>query len=110
MSLFLKNVFLFLFYQSGKTSKTFKPRKNVTEANESHNFDVSKHASTTLGSGNLRLAVTLPEGEDINEWVAVNSEFLSSLLLKHISYLILQVCFILILVLVKTYLVVNLGV
>jgi hypothetical protein len=29
----------------------------------------------TLGSGNLRLAVTLPEGEDLNEWLAVNSMF-----------------------------------
>lgn len=27
----------------------------------------------TLGSGNLRLAVALPEGEDLNEWVAVNT-------------------------------------
>lgn len=34
-----------------------------------------KHAAATLGSGNLRLAVMLPEGEDLNEWVAVNSEF-----------------------------------
>jgi len=33
-----------------------------------------KHAAATLGSGNLRQAVTLPEGEDLNEWVAVNSE------------------------------------
>lgn len=33
-----------------------------------------KHAAATLGSGNLRLAVMLPEGEDLNEWVAVNSE------------------------------------
>lgn len=32
-----------------------------------------KHAATTLGSGNLRLAVILPEGEDLNEWVAVNT-------------------------------------
>merc|ERR1719311_314193 len=32
-----------------------------------------KHAAATLGSGNLRLAVMLPEGEDINEWVAVNT-------------------------------------
>lgn len=32
-----------------------------------------KHAAVTLGSGNLRLAVMLPEGEDLNEWVAVNS-------------------------------------
>ena len=33
-----------------------------------------KHAAATLGSGNLRLAVMLPEGEDLNEWIAVNSE------------------------------------
>jgi MOB kinase activator 1 len=32
-----------------------------------------KQAAATLGSGNLRLAVMLPEGEDLNEWVAVNS-------------------------------------
>jgi len=34
-----------------------------------------KHAAATLGSGNLRLAVLLPEGEDLNEWVAVNSMY-----------------------------------
>lgn len=39
-----------------------------------------KHAAATLGSGNLRLAVMLPEGEDLNEWVAVNSE------LKHLFF------------------------
>jgi MOB kinase activator 1 len=33
-----------------------------------------KHAAATLGSGNLRLAVMLPDGEDLNEWVAVNSK------------------------------------
>lgn len=27
------------------------------------------------GSGNLRLAVVLPEGEDLNEWLAVHSAF-----------------------------------
>lgn len=34
-----------------------------------------KHAAATLGSGNLRNAVALPDGEDLNEWVAVNSKF-----------------------------------
>ena len=33
-----------------------------------------KHAAVTLGSGNLRMAVMLPEGEDLQEWVAVNSK------------------------------------
>lgn len=37
-----------------------------------------KHAAATLGSGNLRNAVQLPEGEDVNEWIAVNSENLRS--------------------------------
>jgi hypothetical protein len=27
------------------------------------------------GSGNLKLAVQLPEGEDLNEWLAVHSMF-----------------------------------
>ncbi|CAM0946205.1 unnamed protein product [Alopecurus aequalis] len=32
-----------------------------------------KHIDATLGSGNLREAVRLPPGEDINEWLAVNT-------------------------------------
>jgi MOB kinase activator 1 len=27
----------------------------------------------TLGSGNMQLAVELPAGEDLNEWLAVNT-------------------------------------
>jgi MOB kinase activator 1 len=27
----------------------------------------------TLGSGNMSLAVELPSGEDLNEWLAVNA-------------------------------------
>lgn len=33
-----------------------------------------KHIDATLGSGNLREAVKLPDGEDLNEWLAVNSK------------------------------------
>lgn len=32
-----------------------------------------KHVQATLGSGNLKLAVQLPDGEDLNEWIAVNT-------------------------------------
>lgn len=32
-----------------------------------------RYAEATLGSGNLRMAVVLPEDEDLNEWLAVNS-------------------------------------
>lgn len=34
---------------------------------------LKKHIDATLGSGNLREAVRLPPGEDLNEWLAVNS-------------------------------------
>lgn len=59
-------------FSGSRSSKTFKPKKNIPEG--THQYDLMKHAAATLGSGNLRLAVMLPEGEDLNEWVAVNSE------------------------------------
>ncbi|CAB0002435.1 unnamed protein product [Nesidiocoris tenuis] len=59
----------FLF--GSRSSKTFKPKKNIPEG--THQYDLMKHAAATLGSGNLRTAVLLPEGEDLNEWVAVNT-------------------------------------
>lgn len=59
----------FLF--SNKASRTFKPKKNVSDS--SYQADLMKHAAATLGSGNLRMAVTLPDGEDLDEWVAVNT-------------------------------------
>lgn len=55
-----------------RSSKTFKPKKNIPEG--SHQYELLKHAEATLGSGNLRAAVMLPEGEDLNEWIAVNSK------------------------------------
>ena len=55
-----------------RSAKTFKPKKNIPEG--SHQYELLKHAEATLGSGNLRQAVMLPEGEDLNEWIAVNSE------------------------------------
>jgi MOB kinase activator 1 len=60
------------FSFSNRSNKTFKPKKNIPEG--THQYDLMKHAAATLGSGNLRNAVQLPEGEDINEWIAVNSE------------------------------------
>lgn len=36
-------------------------------------YQLKKYAEATLGSGNLRLAVVLPEGEDVSEWLAVNT-------------------------------------
>eukprot|EP00049_Salpingoeca_infusionum_P027369 m.31828 g.31828 ORF g.31828 m.31828 type:complete len:79 (-) comp9465_c0_seq2:761-997(-) len=55
-----------------KGSKTFKPKKNIPEG--SHQYNLKKYVDDTLGAGNLALAVKLPDGEDLNEWIAVNSE------------------------------------
>lgn len=49
--------------------KTFKPHKHVPQ-NQTH---LQQYAEATLGSGDLSQAVKLPEGEDICEWVAVNT-------------------------------------
>lgn len=59
------------FNIGSRSYRTFKPKKHIAEG--SHQFELMKYAMQTLGSGNLRLAVALPEGEDLNEWVAVNT-------------------------------------
>lgn len=51
---------VFYFYRSSESPKP--------------NPEYLKHAGSQLGlAGNLRLTVTLPEGEDLNEWLAINS-------------------------------------
>jgi len=56
---------------SNDKNKTFVPKKQFTKGTK--RYELHKHAKATLGSGNLRLAVALPESEDINEWLAVNT-------------------------------------
>ncbi|KAJ8318552.1 hypothetical protein KUTeg_003643 [Tegillarca granosa] len=65
------NMLTTCIFSGSRNNKTFKPKKNIPEG--THQYDLMKHAAVTLGSGNLRLAVMLPEGEDLNEWVAVNT-------------------------------------
>ena len=36
-------------------------------------YQLRQYAEATLGGGSLRKVVKLPEGEDENEWLAVNS-------------------------------------
>ena len=59
-----------------KGEKTFRPHKKVPEG--SKQAELQKYAALTLGSGDLRAAVKLPDGEDLNEWLAVNSLFLKT--------------------------------
>mmetsp|Transcript_14714 Transcript_14714/g.35714 ORF Transcript_14714/g.35714 Transcript_14714/m.35714 type:complete len:155 (+) Transcript_14714:46-510(+) len=51
--------------------KTFRPKKKHVVGTK--RYELHKYAQSTLGAGNLREAVTLPRGEDANEWLAVNS-------------------------------------
>ncbi|TYJ29663.1 hypothetical protein E1A91_A06G082200v1 [Gossypium mustelinum] len=60
-----------LFGLGSRNQKTFRPKKNATSG--SKGAKLQKHIDATLGSGNLREAVRLPPGEDINEWLAVNT-------------------------------------
>ena len=48
-----------------------RPKKNAPVG--SKGAALKQHIHATLGSGNLREAVLLPPGEDLNEWLAVNT-------------------------------------
>jgi len=51
-------------------SKTFKPTKDHAKKTRK---DLSMYAQQTLGSGNMKSACQLPDGEELNEWLAVNT-------------------------------------
>ena len=70
-----------------RSTKTFKPKKSLPD--ESYQCDLMKYASDTLGSGDLRLAVQLPEGGDLNEWVASNSKYF---ILKVSLFIVPMIC------------------
>lgn len=55
--------------RNARTKGPFKPR-SATKGTSS--YQLRQFAEATLGSGSLRKAVKLPEGEDLNEWLAVN--------------------------------------
>jgi len=56
------------FFQKGKT---FRPKKNFQPG--TLKYSLYKHAQASLNSGlNLREAVKLPPGEQLNDWIAVH--------------------------------------
>lgn len=66
----LKQGCLGLTSPSNARSRTpFKPRSS---AKGTSSYQLRQFAEATLGSGSLRKAVKLPDGEDLNEWLAVN--------------------------------------
>jgi MOB kinase activator 1 len=59
------------FFSNPRTRAPFKPQK----ANRgTSSWQLKQYAEATLGNGSLRKAVKLPEGEDKDEWLAVNGE------------------------------------
>ncbi|KAI3380971.1 hypothetical protein SNEBB_010343 [Seison nebaliae] len=58
---------------SRNESKQSKNQKNEMEIDKTNAMKVISNSDATLGTGNLRLAVLLPDNEDINEWIAVHT-------------------------------------
>jgi MOB kinase activator 1 len=58
------------FDSNQRTRNQFRPR-NTTKGTTS--YQLRQYAEATLGGGSLKKIVKLPEGEDENEWLAVNS-------------------------------------
>lgn len=59
---------------NARTKPPFKPR---SAAKGTNSYQLRQFAEATLGSGSLRKAVKLPDGEDVNEWLAVNGKHIS---------------------------------
>ena len=59
--------------RNARTRNQFRPR--VTGKGGATSYQLRQYAEATLGGGSLRKVVKLPEGEDENEWLAVNSEW-----------------------------------
>lgn len=54
---------------NARTRGAFKPARTQKGTNS---WQLKQFAEATLGSGSLRKVVKLPEGEDKDEWLAVN--------------------------------------
>jgi MOB kinase activator 1 len=60
-------------YNFWERNRTFKPAKEVGKKGEKLHNTIKATMKATLGGGELRKTVKLPDGEDKNEWIAVNT-------------------------------------
>lgn len=74
-------------FRNARTRGQFKPR-NANKGTSS--YQLRQFAEATLGSGSLRKAVKLPEGEDLSEWLAVNGMDWESGVMDHGNALIIS--------------------
>ncbi|XP_044955379.1 MOB kinase activator-like 1A isoform X1 [Hordeum vulgare subsp. vulgare] len=59
------------FGRGNRNQRTFRPKKSAPAGDKG--MKLKRHIDATFGSGNLREVVRLPVGEDLNEWLAVNT-------------------------------------
>lgn len=63
-------------YEDGSNQKAARNQFRARTVKGANNgVALRQYAEATLGGGSLRKVVKLPEGEDENEWLAVNSEY-----------------------------------
>jgi len=60
-------------YSFWDRNKTFKPEKKISGKNSKLHNTIKATMRATLGGGDLKQTVKLPDGEDVNEWIAVNT-------------------------------------
>jgi hypothetical protein len=68
----VNNGLLSTISRNPRTRAPFKPQK---AGRGTSSWQLKQYAEATLGSGSLRKAVKLPEGEDKDEWLAVNGGY-----------------------------------
>ena len=71
-TLFAQGTFSLHANSNNRTRNQFRPR--ATGKGGTTSYQLRQYAEATLGGGSLRKVVKLPEGEDENEWLAVNRE------------------------------------
>jgi hypothetical protein len=66
-------VFVFLTRLSRSCLARYSVSLSLFLSQTDRRATLSNHTKRTLGSGNLRAAVKVPDGEDRNEWIAVSA-------------------------------------
>ena len=63
----------YTFWDKNKTFKPVKEKANSRESAQKLQKTIKATMKATLGGGELKKTVKLPDGEDLNEWIAVNT-------------------------------------
>ena len=68
------------FFNFARDARTFRPKKYAGP----NSAQIKQRIDATLGNGDIYEAIVLPEGVEINEWLAVNTtDFYNSTMLLY---------------------------